>query len=127
MSVIVWADIPVTDMDRARKFYGDILQVEMQLMPGAGDSVAIPAPGSETGPVAFDLAKGDNQKPSMDGATVYLDAGGDIQGMVRRVEAAGGKVLQQPQDMGEMVGWIAFFVDSEGNRVGIQQPSKPGM
>jgi predicted enzyme related to lactoylglutathione lyase len=24
--------------------------------------------------------------------------------------------------MGDMVGWIAFFEDSEGNRVGIQQP-----
>jgi len=32
-STIVWADIPVTDMDRARKFYGAVLQAEIQPMP----------------------------------------------------------------------------------------------
>jgi predicted enzyme related to lactoylglutathione lyase len=62
-------------------------------------------------------------KPSHDGATVYLNSNGDIAGMVARVVEAGGKVLQEPQNMGEMVGWIAFFEDTEGNRVGIQQPA----
>jgi len=43
--------------------------------------------------------------------------------MVARVKEAGGSVLQEPQNMGDMVGWVAFFIDSEGNRMGIQQPS----
>lgn len=59
--------------------------------------------------------------PSHDGATVYLGSGGDIDGMVARVVEAGGKVLQQKQFTGEMIGWIAFFEDSEGNRIGIEQ------
>ncbi len=42
--------------------------------------------------------------------------------MVCRLHAAGGKVLEEKQYMGDMVGWIAFIEDSEGSRIGIQQP-----
>jgi predicted enzyme related to lactoylglutathione lyase len=42
--------------------------------------------------------------------------------MLARVEEAGGPILQPKEFMGEMVGGIAFVVDTEGNRIGIQQP-----
>jgi len=122
-NTIVWADIPVTDMDRAKKFYGAVLQTEFMSFPGSED-VAIPP--REFGPIAFDLAKTD-RKPGTDGPTVYLGSMGDINGMVKRVEEAGGTVLQPPTDMGPMVGIIAFILDSEGNRIGIQQQSDQKM
>jgi len=118
-NAIVWADIPVTDMDRAKKFYGAVLQTELMSFPGQ-ENVAIPP--RELGPIAFDLAKTDRQ-PSTEGPTVYLGSMGDINAMVKRVEDAGGTVLQPPTDMGPMVGIIAFILDSEGNRIGIQQMS----
>ena len=40
-NTIVWADIPVTDMDRARAFYGAVLQAEIPLMDGANGDVAL--------------------------------------------------------------------------------------
>ena len=40
-NIIVWADIPVADMDRARAFYSAVLQVPVELMPGM-DGVALP-------------------------------------------------------------------------------------
>ncbi len=40
-NLIVWADIPVTDLDRAMKFYGAVLQREFVTMPGM-DGVALP-------------------------------------------------------------------------------------
>jgi predicted enzyme related to lactoylglutathione lyase len=43
--------------------------------------------------------------------------------MLARVKEAGGTVSQDKQDMGAMVGWIAFIMDSEGNRIGLQQQS----
>jgi predicted enzyme related to lactoylglutathione lyase len=119
-SVVVWADIPVADMDRAVKFYGEILQVEM-LQPVPGLPMAIPP--RETGPVAFDLIMSDDLKPgSTQGARIYLSALGDIEAMVKRIEDAGGRIVMPPTDMGEMVGTIAFFIDSEGNQIGISQP-----
>lgn len=121
-SALVWADIPVTDMDRAMKFYGHVLQTEL-LQPFPGQPVAVPPP--ELGPVAFDLVKGDDHKPSAtEGTRIYLSAMGDIDGMAKRVEEAGGKIVMPPTDMGEMVGFICFFIDSEGNRIGIQQPGQ---
>ena len=45
-NTIVWADIPVTDMDRARAFYGKVLQVEIPIMEGTEGKVAfLPGPG----------------------------------------------------------------------------------
>jgi uncharacterized protein len=123
-NVVIWADIPVTDMDRARKFYGALLQADIPVMPGTNDSVALLPGGDQEGTVSADLAKGENMKPSMDGATVYFDPMGDIAAFMQRVESAGGKILQQPMDMGPVVGVIGFFVDTEGNRLGVRAPSQ---
>lgn len=118
-NVIVWADIPVTDMERASKFYAQITGRPVMPMPGSSDVALLAPPEGETNAVSADLYVGG--KPSQEGSTPYLGSSGDIQGMVARVREAGGTVLQEPQFMGDMVGWIAFFVDSEGNRIGIQQ------
>jgi uncharacterized protein len=126
--LIVWADIPVTDLDRAMKFYGAVLQREFVTFPGM-DKVAIPAPDQPPGeappdgpmPVAFDLVVTEERKPSEDGCTVYLNAEDDPQGMLRRAEEAGAEILQPMQDMGEMVGWVGFFKDTEGNRIGVHK------
>ena len=123
-SIVVWADIPVTDMDRAMRFYGHVLQTEL-LQPFPGQPVAVPPP--DMGPVAFDLVKSDSNRPSStEGTRIYLSAMGDIQGMAKRVEEAGGRIVMPPTDMGEMVGLICFFVDSEGNQIGIQQAGQSG-
>lgn len=123
--IIVWADIPVTDLERASKFYAHVTGMAVQAMPGGMDVAVISPPagqGSGEMVVSADLYVGG--KPSHDGPTVYLGTGGDIDGMAARVVEAGGKMLQEKQNMGEMVGWIAFFEDTEGNRIGMQQPAK---
>ena len=125
-NMIVWADIPVTDLDRARKFYGAVLQREFVTMEGM-EGVALPAPDDPTAPptgdmpVAFDLVQSDRQKPGEDGCTIYLASGGDAEGMLRRAADAGGEILSPAAFMGEMIGTIGFFRDSEGNRIGVHQ------
>ena len=123
-NVIVWADIPVTDLQRAMKFYAHVTGMTVMPMPGMDTIALIGGPGDaalEGGGmvVSADLYVGG--KPSHDGPTVYLGAGGDIDGMVERVKEAGGTILQEKQYMGDMVGWVVFFEDSEGNRIGIEQ------
>ena len=128
-NMIVWADIPVTDLQRAMTFYGAVLQhpfTQMEGMPG----IALPAPEqSDPGqapqgsmPVAFDLAIVEDRKPSADGCTIYLNSEGDPEGMLQRAAEAGGEILAPVSDMGEMVGSIGFFRDSEGNRIGVHKP-----
>jgi hypothetical protein len=119
-NTIVWADIPVTDLDRARTFYAAVLQAEIPLMEGAPADVALLP--MEPGSVSGDLVRSEYHKPGLTGCTIYLDSKGDPEGMMERVVAAGGKVITPVASMGDMVGWIGFFQDSEGNRIGVHKP-----
>jgi hypothetical protein len=97
----------------------------VNVMPGGGTKSQFPAPPSlgrsaDVSPVAFDLYVGGTARA--DGATVYLSSQGDFAGILARVREAGGEVLQEPQDMGQMVGTVAFIKDTEGNRIGIHEP-----
>jgi len=127
-NTVVWADIPVTDLDRAMAFYGKVLQRTFQRVEGM-DGIGMEAPEGpppETPPtefpVSFDLALTENTKPSTDGCTIYLNSHGDPEGMIQRAVAAGGEVIMPVQDMGQMVGFIGMFKDSEGNRIGVHKP-----
>lgn len=118
-NTIVWADIPVTDMDRARVFYGAVLEADITLMDGTDGTVAL-LPGG-TGEVTGDLDLSEGRRPTVDGCTIYLNSNGDAAGMMARALASGGEVLKPVTFMGEMIGSIGFFKDSEGNRIGVHQ------
>ena len=127
-NTVVWADIPVTDLDRAMAFYGAVLQRKFTKMEGM-EGIALEAPPENAPstppteyPVSFDLALSENTKPSTDGCTIYLNSHGDPEGMIQRAVAAGGEVIMPVQDMGQMVGFIGMFKDSEGNRIGVHKP-----
>ncbi|PKN30714.1 MAG: hypothetical protein CVU63_25600 [Deltaproteobacteria bacterium HGW-Deltaproteobacteria-20] len=134
-NTIVWADIPVVDLDRAMKFYGAVLQRTFQKVEGM-DGIALEAPPEGAGeavegepdqyPVSFDLVLTQEMKPSTDGCTVYLNSYGDPEGMLDRAVAAGGELIMPVRDMGEMVGFIGMFKDSEGNKIGVHAPPKMG-
>lgn len=123
-NTIVWADIPVTDMDRARKFYGAVFQAEIELMDGANGDVALLPGDPMSGDVSADLARGEGQVPGAGGVTIYLDSKGDPEGMIERAVAAGGAVLMPVTIMGDMIGSIGLFQDSEGNRIGVHKPQQ---
>jgi len=116
---IVWADIPVTDLERARRFYGAVLQAEIETMPGMEGVALLPG---EPGDVSADLNLSPDSRPGTDGPTIYLDSKGDPEGMLQRAEDAGGKILMPVGDMGPVVGFIGFFLDSEGNKIGVHKP-----
>jgi predicted enzyme related to lactoylglutathione lyase len=114
-NTFVWADIPVADMDRARKFYAAV-----PLMDGAdGDVALLPM---EPGDASGDLVKSDRATPGAPGVTVYLDSKGDPEGMIERAVNAGGQLAMPVSDMGETVGFIGYFIDTEGNRIGVHKP-----
>ena len=116
-NVIIWADIPVVDMPRAMKFYEHVTGERVHQFPGMEDVAVIGDPTA--GPlISADLYLGG--KPSKDGATVYINPNGDIDGLLARVVEAGGEIERPKAFMGPMVGWIGTFFDTEGNRIGVQ-------
>ena len=73
-NTFVWADIPVADMDRARKFYAAVLQTRCRDGRANGDVALLPM---EPGDMSGDLVKSDTRTPGAPGVTIYLDSKGD--------------------------------------------------
>lgn len=113
-----WFEIPAIDIQRSQTFYETIFDVKMEAHDMNGDKMAFfpwsPGSGKATG----SLVQSANHKPSMDGSIVYLNANPNMDNVLERVEAAGGKIIMPKMSIGEH-GNIAFVVDTEGNRIGI--------
>ena len=125
-NLLVWADLPVKDMARARKFYSHVLGHPVDEMPGQEGKVALlMQPGTgDAMDAAIDLATESMTEPSTThGPVIYISTDGDIDGMLKRAEEAGGKIFKPKADYGEYGGWLAYIVDTEGNLVGLQQQS----
>ncbi len=119
---INWFEIPVTDFNRARKFYESIFDFEM--------------PVNQMGPamMGFFLYDFQNQgrggaivhhpgfhTPSDHGTLVYLNCDPDLQPVLDKVEGAGGSVLMSKTIVApdEHLGYWALIRDTEGNRVAL--------
>lgn len=116
-----WFEIPVTDTARAKKFYEAILDIQMETQEMMGmEMTYFPFDREgQSGKVSGALVKSEMHKPGMDGAVVYLNANPSIQMVVDRIEAAGGKVLMPKTHISEDIGYMAFFMDTEGNRTAL--------
>lgn len=126
-NVVVWVDIPVKDLARARDFYSKLLQNPVDEIPGQEGRVALLMQVGTGSPddVSADLAVGGMTEPSRThGPVVYLSSQGDIDGMLQRAVDAGGSIVQPKQDFGQMGGWLAYIIDTEGNLIGLQEPSE---
>lgn len=118
MNAISWFAIPVTDLERARKFYCDMMGFEkMEDLPTPEGTCAIFPSGD--GEVGGSLNPFMGFKPTADaGVTVWLSAGDDLKVALDRVEPAGGQILQAKTPIGEF-GHMAMILDTEGNRIGL--------
>jgi hypothetical protein len=125
VNAINWFDLPATDIDRAIKFYSTILNqpVKKDVFAGLPHGI-FPADGDGVGEA---LVLSPNHVPADDrGAIIYLNAGNDLDGVLSRVEAEGGKVVR-PKTAIPSQGWFAWIRDSEGNQVGLHQPPAQGL
>jgi predicted enzyme related to lactoylglutathione lyase len=113
---IVWCDIPVLDLDRAVRFYSEVLgqDVKKQDFPGMTMGV-LPHGDGEAGGC---LIANPDEKPSAQGVMIYLGVNGRLDDAIAAVTAHGGKVIQPKQQIGPF-GFRAIVLDSEGNRVAL--------
>ena len=119
-NAVNWFEIPVRNYERAKKFYGTLLGNEIidHHMEDKNIKYGIFPYDMESYKVGGALMEMDGMNPSMDGSTVYLNGGEDLNEPLSRVIAAGGEILMPKTDIGEN-GFIAQFKDSEGNRVAL--------
>ncbi len=112
-----WFEISVNDMDRARKFYENVLEIQLGLHQVESTLMAW-FPTTEGGAgCSGALLKSEGRTPSHDGTMIYFSVP-DIEAVLARVEANGGRTLTPKTDIGEY-GFYAYFEDTGGNRVGV--------
>lgn len=119
-NAISWFEIPTNDIDRAQKFYETIFN--MQMVPLDNPHIQMRLFPLENmmnvgGSITFNK---EFYKPSAtDGVVVYLNANPDVQIVLDRIEAAGGKIIIPKTQISPEYGYMAMFIDTEGNRVGL--------
>lgn len=119
-NAVVWAEIPVTDLDKAMEFYSAVFQFTLTINDMGPNPMADISYQGGTG-VSGHLYPG---KPAMDGngPTIHLAVPGTVEEAVERLNAAGGKsngfVIEIPP------GRFAYATDPDGNSLGLFQPAK---
>ncbi len=115
LSFGVWFEIPVVDMARATRFYETIFATSLLSDQRFPTMTIFPAdkPGVTGCLMTNDL------KPSCDGTVVYVNADGQLDAIIKRTVAAGGKLLEEVAQLPGNMGWTAQIRDSEGNRIGL--------
>ena len=117
-NMFAWIEIPVSDMDRAQAFYETVFNCKLEQVNFGGLLMAW-FPNNPDAPGATGtLIKQESYVPSQEGTLVYFYSN-DVQQELDRIEAAGGKILQPKTLISEEYGYMAVFLDSEGNRVAL--------
>ncbi|NVK29206.1 MAG: VOC family protein [Flavobacteriia bacterium] len=112
-----WIEIPVTDIERAEKFYSEVLHIDFKRMNLANGLILslFPNKPNEVGGALACLPA--FYHPGETGPVVYLNVD-HVSECLHRVETAGGTVIVPLTQVSEEIGFIGVMRDSEGNRVG---------
>jgi len=113
-----WIEIPARDLSRASAFYTRVLGEELRPFDLGGNRYAL-FPSADRFNCGA-IAQGEGYEPGAQGPLVYLDGGSDLDGKLARVAEAGGSVLVPKTYLGAEAGYIALFLDTEGNKIGLQ-------
>lgn len=119
-NAINWFEIPVNNYERAKKFYSTVMGIEIidHHMKEKNIEYGVFPYQMESNCVGGAIVRMDGMNPSKDGSTVYLNGGEDLSIPLSRIAAAGGQVIMPKTDIQEN-GFIAQFIDTEGNRVAL--------
>jgi len=114
-----WFEIPVGNIERATKFYETIFDITMPKMEMMNMKMAMFPPDGKTGNVGGCLAESPFHLPSELGSIIYLNANPDLDIVLNKIDAAGGKIVMPKTLIQEEIGYMAFFTDNEGNKVAL--------
>ena len=115
---VVWFEIYVQDMPRARAFYEKVLGLELQKLESPDDSIEMWSfPMQQNGPGAAGALCKMQGAPSGGGTIVYFTSQ-DCAIEAGRVAGSGGTLMKPKFSIGPY-GFIALAVDPEGNVFGL--------
>ena len=119
---VVWFEIYVADIERARKFYETVFQIGLNEMPvtDIGEEIQMlffPANMESQNRASGSLIKMEGMNPGGNSTIVYFMSE-DCKLEEARVVDAGGKVFKSKMSLGAY-GHMVLATDTEGNMIGI--------
>jgi len=118
---IHWFEIPVTDIDRAQRFYETLFARSMRREQMGPQTLAV---FEYEGGIGGALLKSETMsKPSTEGTLVYLNAKPSLDAVLSRARELGATVLLDKLELPRDIGFIAQILDCEGNRIGLHSPT----
>jgi uncharacterized protein len=115
---VVYFEIPVTEIDRAIKFYKAVFQFEFKKENIDNNEMALFPFVDENSGISGALAKRKIYKPTKNGVVIYFKTE-NIDETLKLATSNGGQILYPITDNG--IGLVAEFEDTEGNRIALYQ------
>jgi predicted enzyme related to lactoylglutathione lyase len=110
-------EIPVVDFKRAKAFYEGVFGVKLESMDYQGMKMAsFPSSMKQYG-ISGSITKAKGYRPSRNGVVIYFVVS-DIKATLAKIARRGGKTVFPKMSIGEW-GFVAHFLDSEGNRLAL--------
>ncbi len=114
---VVYFEIPVTDVKRAMLFYKRVFGFSFEQEVIDNNQMALFPFSENASGISGALAKGETYVPAKTGTLVYFFTP-DIDSTLAIVSTHGGKTLYPKTAIG-VLGFVAEFEDSEGNRIAL--------
>jgi predicted enzyme related to lactoylglutathione lyase len=123
---VVHFEVPYDDADRARAFYRDVFDWQIQPMPEMGYNLVSTGPATDQGMPAEPgyIGGGMLQRQAPVTAPVITLDVDDIDATLVAVDKHGGAAVGEKMAVGDM-GFAAYFTDSEGNLMGLWETARP--
>ena len=118
-NMVGWFEIPVSDMDRAKKFYETVFKIEIGVHDFGGTLMGW-FPFKEDRPgAAGSLIQNQAYEPSdKKGVLIYFSSE-NVNNELAKVEKSGGKVLKPKTQISPDIGYMGLLIDTEGNRIAL--------
>jgi predicted enzyme related to lactoylglutathione lyase len=116
---LVWCEIYVQDMERAKSFYESVFQMKLEKLESFVEMWAFPMAMDQVG-ASGALVKMEGVNSGGSGTIPYFHCD-EVAVELERVISAGGQIQQPKMSIGQY-GFIALIVDTEGNRIGLHMP-----
>jgi hypothetical protein len=114
---INWFEIPASDFSRAVRFYESIFEKKLRVEKFGGGQLGV---FTNTDGESFGgVMQGEGCTPGSDGTVIYLDASPAIDQVIARIKTAGGRIKMDKFALPDSMGYIAHFIDTEGNRLAL--------
>lgn len=122
MNPVAYFEIPVASMPRAKRFYEQVFGMELELAQIDGNEMAM-FPYAEDQPGSSGaLALGPSYLPGKSGARLYFsvaDIDNTLQLAIQEGAEANYPVTEVPG-----YGWVAEFIDTEGNCIALHAAAR---